>query len=42
MIKLIKNLFTRIVKRIKRWNDYWAFIENERMKAMEYCGRGFF
>ena len=28
--------------KVKKWNDYWTFIEKERLKAMEYCGRGFF
>jgi hypothetical protein len=38
MKKILKN----IVYRLKKWNSYWVFIEEERVKAMIYCGRGFF
>ena len=37
----MKRLYKKIIKRIKRWNDYWAFIEQERINAMKHCGRGF-
>ena len=32
----------KILKKIKKWNEWWAFIQKEKLKAMEYCGRGFF
>ena len=38
MKKILKNL----VCLVKKWNAYWTFIEGERLKAMVYCGRGFF
>ncbi len=31
----------KIINRIKKWNAYWAFIENERIKAAKYtCSSG--
>ena len=38
----IKTMIKKFIKVLKRWNQYWKFIEKERIKAMEYCGRGFF
>ena len=38
----MKNILKKVCARLKKWNDYWTFIEKERLKAMEYCGRGFF
>tara|TARA_B100002019_G_C21265995_1_gene599458 strand:+ start:418 stop:522 length:105 start_codon:yes stop_codon:yes gene_type:complete len=32
----------KILKKIKKWNEWWTFIQKEKLKAMEYCGRGFF
>ena len=34
----MKKIFKRIIKRIRKWNAYWAMIERERMKAAEYSG----
>jgi len=34
----MKKIFNKILKRIKAWNTYWKFIEEERMKAAEYTG----
>jgi len=34
----MKKIFKRIVTRIKKWNKYWAFIEEERMSASKYTG----
>ena len=34
----MKKIFNKIWKRIKAWNTYWKFIEEERMKAAEYTG----
>jgi len=34
----MKEIFNKILKRIKAWNTYWKFIEEERMKAAEYTG----
>tara|TARA_B100000424_G_C22542026_1_gene308751 strand:- start:290 stop:412 length:123 start_codon:yes stop_codon:yes gene_type:complete len=37
MKRKIKNIW----KKVKSWNDYWAFIERERMKAAKYtCSSG--
>ena len=31
----------KIIKRIKKWNDFWIMIEKERMKAAKYtCSSG--
>jgi len=30
----------KIIHKIKEWNKFWAFIENERINAMKYIGRG--
>lgn len=38
----MRSILTYIIKRVKRWNSYWKFIEEERIKAMKYSGRGFF
>ena len=37
----MKQLYKKIIKRIKTWNDFSIFVEQERMNAMKYCGRGF-
>ena len=36
------EIIKKIKMKLKKWNDWWTFIEEERLKAMEYCGRGFF
>jgi|TARA_R100000479_G_scaffold168118_1_gene108933 hypothetical protein len=37
MKRKIKNIW----KKVKSWNDYWTFIEQERMKAAKYtCSSG--
>ncbi len=33
------TLVKKIIKRIKKWNKYWAFIEQERINAMKYTHR---
>ena len=35
----MKKIFKRIIKRIRKWNTYWAFIEKERMECMKKGGR---
>ena len=37
----MKIKMKKIIKRIKAWNDFWVFVEQERMNAMKYCGKGF-
>ena len=38
----MKNILKKIWMRVKKWHSWWTFIEKERLKAMEHCGRGFF
>ena len=34
----MKKLLKKVLKRINQWNDYWKFIEEEKMKASRYTG----
>ena len=36
----MKKLFNKIINRIKKWNEYWTFIEQERMRCMKKSGKG--
>ena len=37
----MKKIFRKICKKIKSWNDYWLFIEKEKMNAAKYtCSSG--
>ena len=37
----MKKIFNKIIKKVKAWNSYWKFIEQERMKAAKYtCSSG--
>tara|TARA_R110001592_G_scaffold4556_1_gene25640 strand:- start:1565 stop:2296 length:732 start_codon:yes stop_codon:yes gene_type:complete len=36
----MKNIFKKIISRIKRWNAYWVEIEKIRMECMVKSGRG--
>jgi hypothetical protein len=38
----MKSILIKLYKGLKSWNDHWTFIQNEKLKAMEYCGRAFF
>ena len=34
-------MIKKVVKRIKKWNAYWVWIEEQRMKAAEHsCSAG--
>ena len=34
-------MIKRITKRIKKWHDYWLWIEEQRLKAAEHsCSAG--
>jgi hypothetical protein len=34
----MKRVFNKIWKRIKSWNAYWKFIEEERIKSAKESG----
>ena len=36
----MKKIFKHIIKKFKQFNNYCAFIEQERINAMIYCGKG--
>jgi len=40
MGRIMKKIFRKVVNRIKKWNEYWAFIEEQRMECMKHSGRG--